>query len=239
MTLEEFFMLIRKSYERGKNNIAWLDANHSFSFGHYYDPQWTNFHKLLVINEDTISPAMGFGTHPHKDMEIITYVIDGEIKHRDSMGSLGVITPGEIQVMSAGTGVAHSEHNNLTDRPTHLLQIWVHPIRNNLTPRYAQKRVYENGEINFFKVIAGAYESADTIGLNAEAQIYLGKYDTSSELQFVPKHFEHYWLQLVSGDVKIDDNNFTAGDGIGFSNKEKINIQIGKNGAEFLILEVG
>lgn len=232
-------MLIRKSYERGKNNIAWLDANHSFSFGHYYDPRWTNFHKLLVINEDTIAPAMGFGTHPHKDMEIITYVIDGEIKHRDSMGSLGVITPGEIQVMSAGTGVAHSEYNNLPDRPTHLLQIWVHPIKNNLTPRYAQKRVYQNSEMNFFKVIAGATESADAIALNAEAQIYLGKYDSAKELAFSPKHFKNFWLQLVSGDITIKGVSFSAGDGIGFSNEEAINIQIGANGAEFLILEVG
>ena len=232
-------MLIRKSAERGKNNISWLDANHTFSFGQYYDPSWTNFHQLLVINEDTIAPAMGFGTHPHKDMEIITYVIDGEIKHRDSMGSLGLITPGEIQVMSAGTGVAHSEHNNLTDKPTHLLQIWVHPSKNNLKPRYDQKRVYEKGEENFFKVIAGIDAGSDAITLNAESQIYLGRYNHPVTIDFSPKHFNQYWVQIVRGELTINDQVFKNGDGIGFSNKESISIKAGLNGAEFLILEVG
>lgn len=232
-------MLVRKSAERGKNNISWLDANHTFSFGHYYDPAWTNFHQLLVINEDTIAPAMGFGTHPHKDMEIITYVIDGEIKHRDSMGSLGIITPGEIQVMSAGTGVAHSEHNNLTDKPTHLLQIWVHPSANNLRPRYDQRRVYEKDEQNFFKVIAGIDAGPDAIALNAESQIYLGKYDKASAIDFSPRHFDQYWVQIVRGELTINGKSFNAGDGIGISGGESVNLKTGNNGSEFLILEIG
>ena len=231
-------MLIRRNEERGKNNISWLNANHSFSFGHYYDSAWTNFHKLLVINEDIIAPSMGFGTPPHKDMEIITYVIEGEIKHRDSMGNLGLISPGEIQVMSAGAGVAHSEHNNLSNGPTHLLQIWIHPIRNSLSPRYDQRIVYEKDEVNFFKLIAGIDASSDVIQLNAEAKIYLGRYNKSANIDFSPNKYEQYWVQIIKGELTIANNSFKAGDGIGFSNKEEINIFVGEEGSEFLILEV-
>ena len=232
-------MLVRKSEERGKNSIDWLNANHTFSFGHYFDPLWTNFHQLLVINEDTIAPAKGFGTHPHKNMEIITYVIDGEIKHRDSMGSLGIITPGEIQVMSAGTGVTHSEFNNLSDRPTHLLQIWVHPNQNNIAPRYDQRRVYSESEKNFFKVIAGKGPESEIMNLNADAQIWLGKYDHGTKIDFAPKHFNQFWIQIVRGSLNIDNKTFKAGDGIAFSNGENISITTSNDGAEFLLLEVG
>lgn len=234
-------MLVRRSEERGKNNIDWLNANHTFSFGHYYDPKWTHFHKLLVINEDTIAPAMGFGTHPHKNMEIITYVIEGEIKHRDSMGSLGVITPGEIQVMSAGTGVAHSEYNNLANASTHLLQIWVAPSQDNLTPRYAQRRVYDAQEKNFLKVIAGPRDGRDDdefIKLNAEAQIWLGKYDHKESLEYTPAHYNNYWVQIVRGAIEISGKSFKAGDGVAFSNKENVTLVTSDLGAEFLILEV-
>jgi quercetin 2,3-dioxygenase len=231
-------MLVRKSNERGKNNISWLDANHTFSFGHYYDPRWTHFNKLLVINEDTIAPGMGFGTHPHSDMEIITYVIKGEIKHRDSLGSIGSITPGEIQVMSAGTGVAHSEFNGLIDAPTHLLQIWVMPSKEGLKPRYDQKRVYKEEETNFLKIIASADDKGE-IQLNAEARIWLGRFDQKTVVNFSPELYKQYWIQIVKGDLEIAGQKFKNGDGIGFSDGEKIAIDIKEGGAEFLILEVG
>jgi redox-sensitive bicupin YhaK (pirin superfamily) len=231
-------MLVRKSAERGKNNIAWLNANHTFSFGQYRDPKWTHFNQLLVINEDTIAPAMGFGTHPHDNMEIITYIIKGEIKHRDSMGSLGVIKPGEIQVMSAGTGVAHSEYNNLEKDPTHLLQIWVLPNKENLQPRYDQRRVYEEHEENFFKMIAGRSDQAGAIVLNANAQVWLGKYNQEALIEFTPPLFKNYWIQIVKGDLTILGQTFSAGDGIAFSHKEAITIATSNNASEFLILEV-
>lgn len=232
------FMLVRKAQERGKNNISWLNANHTFSFGHYYDPKWTHFNKLLVINEDTIAPSMGFGAHPHRDMEIITYVIEGEIKHRDSMGSIGQITPGEIQVMSAGTGVTHSEHNALSDRPTHLLQIWVEPSKENLEPRYDQKRVFEKGDMNFFKVIASPDHKAP-VRLNAEAQIWLGRYDKKETIEFTPGLYDQYWIQLVKGRISVNAETFGPGDGLAFSKGEKISLSLGDEGAEFLLLEVG
>jgi quercetin 2,3-dioxygenase len=231
-------MLVRKSSERGKNKIDWLNANHTFSFGQYFDPKWTHFHKLLVINEDTIAAKMGFGTHPHKNMEIITYVIEGEIKHQDSMGSLGLITPGEIQVMSAGTGVAHSEHNNLEAKSTHLLQIWIMPSRDNLIPRYAQQRVFGPNEQNFFKIIAGTQKDDVGIKLNADALIWLGKYSQEASVNFSPLHFNNYWIQIVKGGLKINGQVFEKGDGIAFSSGERIEINTTENGAEFLILEI-
>lgn len=150
-------MIIRKAEERGHNVISWLDSWHSFSFGHYYDPKWQGFNGLLVVNEDFIAPSMGFGMHPHRDMEILTFVISGELRHEDSMGNLGIIRPGEIQVMSAGTGIYHSEYNNRQTDRTHLLQIWVLPDRKNHKPRYDQKTVFNAEDMNFLKVIAAPF----------------------------------------------------------------------------------
>jgi redox-sensitive bicupin YhaK (pirin superfamily) len=233
-------MIIRKGSERGKNNFGWLEANHSFSFGHYYDPKWTNFHKLLVINQDKIAPSMGFGTHPHRDMEIITYIIEGEIKHQDSMGSTGHIKPGEIQVMSAGTGVTHSEFNHKNDQTTHLLQIWIEPSFDGLKPRYAEKKVFKEGETNFLKNIAGTLESENSIKLNAEGAIWLGKFDRAKSLEFSPTFYDHFWLQLIEGDVEINGVHLSGGDAVGIENckNSQIKISVEKHGAHFLIFEV-
>lgn len=238
-------MLLRKSEERGKNNISWLNANHTFSFGHYYDPKWTHFHQLLVINEDTIAPSMGFGTHPHNDMEILTYVIKGKIRHRDSMGNLGFISPGEIQVMSAGTGVTHSEHNDLADSPTHLLQIWVHPIKEHLPPRYDQKKVFDQQSTQLFKVIATTKNDVNNISdevvtLNAEAKFHLGRFEKEASLSFSPTLYKNFWIQLIDGNLSIDDIQMKNGDGLGVSAKaaQVFELKIGANGAHFLIIEV-
>lgn len=233
-------MIIRKANERGHNTISWLDSYHTFSFGHFYDPKWTNFNQLLVINDDTIAPGMGFGTHPHRDMEIITYVTDGELRHQDSMGSLGIITPGEIQVMSAGTGIAHSEYNHQSDTPVHLFQIWVHPKAKNLKPRYDQKRVFSPEEMNFIKVIAAPDESDNVpVTLNADAQFWLGRYNRSETLIFAPRKFSQYWLQMVKGSLTINGQTFSTGDGAGFIDSERIELKMNDDGAEFLIIEVG
>lgn len=233
-------MLTRLSKDRGHNVISWLNSWHSFSFGHYYDPKWQGFNQLLVINEDYIAPSMGFGTHPHRDMEILTYVISGEIKHQDSMGSLGLIKPGEIQVMSAGTGVTHSEHNNMATIETHLLQIWVLPNRQGLKPRYDQQKVFDPNEFNFFKLIAGADKDSNEapILLNANAQFWLGRYDKNAELKFKPKMFKNFWIQLIKGEATINDGLYKAGDAVAFSDAEEVNLFIGNLGAEFLIIEV-
>ncbi len=234
-------MIIRKAEERGQNTISWLDSFHTFSFGNFYDPNWTHFNQLLVINDDTIAPGMGFGKHPHKDMEIITYVTEGRLRHQDSMGSLGIITPGEIQVMSAGTGITHSEFNDLKEAPTHLFQIWVHPKTNDLKPRYDQKRVFSPEEINFFKIIATSdsnLASENIVVLNANAVFWLGRYNHATDLDFKPKNYKNFWLQMVRGSLVINGQTFSAGDGIGFKDAEAIKLSINDAGAEFLIMEV-
>lgn len=232
-------MLIRKSEERGHNVISWLDSWHTFSFGHYYDPKWQGFNQLLVINEDFIAPGMGFGTHPHNNMEILTFVISGELRHQDSMGNLGIIRPGEIQVMSAGTGITHSEHNNKNSERTHLLQIWVLPNSQGIKPRYDQKRVFDSSEYNFFKVIAAPFnEQSDGVSLNANAKFWLGRYNLAEEIIFKPTHYLHYWIQLVKGSMSVNGKSYNAGDAIAFNAAEECKIDIGDTGAEFLIIEV-
>lgn len=234
-------MLIRKSTERGHNIISWLNSWHSFSFGDYYDPKWQGFNQLLVINEDTIAPSMGFGTHPHRNMEILTYVISGELRHQDSMGNLGIIKPGEIQVMSAGTGITHSEYNNKKTEQTHLLQIWVLPNAEGLKPRYDQQNVFDPNEYNFLKVIAAPIDQnlkSSAVSLNANAQFWLGRYNQDESLSFRPKLFANFWLQLVKGELSIDGINFLAGDAVAFTKNEEIKIEVQNNGAEFLIIEV-
>ncbi len=233
-------MITRTSEERGHNVISWLDSRHTFSFGQYYDPKWQGFNSLLVINEDFINPSMGFGTHPHKEMEILTYVISGELRHKDSMGSLGIIKPGEIQVMTAGTGVTHSEHNNMSTDRTHLLQIWVLPNQSGLTPRYDQKKIFEADEYNFFKVIAAPFNGATSTGvsLNANAKFWVGRYNKSEEITFKPTLFDHYWVQIIKGDLTINGSSYKSGDALGFDLKEESKITVGSNGAEFLIIEV-
>jgi redox-sensitive bicupin YhaK (pirin superfamily) len=234
-------MLTRKSEERGHNVISWLNSWHSFSFGQYFDPKWQGFNQLLVINEDYVAPSMGFGTHPHRDMEIITYVINGELKHQDSMRNLGIIKPGEIQVMSAGTGITHSEHNNKSTEETHLLQIWVLPNAKNLKPRYDQQKVFDPNEFNFFKVIATTMDQnleSSAVLLNANAQFWLGRYNKSDSLSFKPKLFKNYWIQLVKGELVVNGNIFKAGDAVAYSASEEIKIEVQNSGAEFLIIEV-
>lgn len=232
-------MIIRKSKERGHNVISWLDSWHSFSFGHYYDPAWQGFNQLLVINEDYIAPSMGFGTHPHRDMEILTFVISGELRHQDSMGNLGIIKPGEIQVMSTGTGITHSEHNNKTTDRTHLLQIWVLPNQENLKPRYDQKSVFNPDEYNFLKVIAAPFEKeTEGVSLNAQSIFWLGRYNKAESISFKPNLFSNYWIQIIKGNLTINDQKFDNGDAVAFIRSEEIKIEIAKSGAEFLIIEV-
>lgn len=232
-------MLIRKSSERGHKVISWLKSWHTFSFGDYFDPHWQSFNQLRVINEDFIAPSMGFGTHPHRDMEIITYVIKGELRHEDSMGNLGIIKPGEIQVMSAGTGITHSEHNNKNNEETHLLQIWVMPNSLGLTPRYDQRPVFDPEEFNFFKVIASPFkEKSEGVSLNADAKFWLGRYDHEMGLNFKPTLYSNYWVHIIRGSITVNNRVFTTGDAFGEKQNTECKIEIDVDGAEFLIIEV-
>lgn len=232
-------MITRLAQERGHNVISWLDSWHTFSFGQYYDPKWQGFNDLLVINEDYINPSMGFGTHPHKEMEILTYVISGELRHKDSMGNVGIIRPGEIQVMTAGTGVTHSEHSNSSTERTHLLQIWVLPHKSGITPRYDQKKIFDNDEYNFLKVIAAPFNGTTAgVSLNANAKFWVGRYNKSEDLTFKPTLLPNYWIQIIKGDLTINGSHYEAGDALGFNNSEEAKLETGPNGSEFLIIEV-
>src|SRR5213593_453976 len=173
-------MKIRKSEDRGHANHGWLDTYHTFSFAGYYDPEHMGFRSLRVINDDTVAPGAGFGTHPHRDMEIITYVLSGALQHKDSMGNGRVIRPGEVQYMAAGTGVQHSEFNPSKDEAAHFLQIWILPERRGIKPRYAEKSLVNarKGRLNLVVSKAGREGS---LAINQDADLYVAKLDVGNE----------------------------------------------------------
>src|SRR5512138_791266 len=162
--------MIRKANERGHSGQGWLDSYHTFSFADYYDPQWMGFRSLRVINDDLVMPGMGFGTHPHRDMEIITYVLSGALEHKDSMGNGRVIRPGEFQYMSAGSGVRHSEFNPSPDEAAHFLQIWVMPDRKGLTPRYAERSL-ANAPMGRLNLVASSSAREGSLAINQDADL--------------------------------------------------------------------
>lgn len=196
-------IVIRKSQDRGHARHGWLDSYHSFSFADYYDPKWMGFRSLRVINEDRVSPAQGFGSHPHRDMEIITYVLSGQLKHKDSMGNEGLINPGEIQKMSAGTGVVHSEFNASSKEKVHLLQIWIMPDTNGLKPVYEQNLLPVEQQNSFF---------AFPITIHQDAKVFRGRLSKGHELSYKLTQERGAWVQMVSGSLSINANPLEAGD---------------------------
>ncbi len=208
--------LIRRANERGHAEHGWLDTYHTFSFAQYYDPNWMGFRSLRVINDDLVMPAMGFGTHPHRDMEIITYVLSGALEHKDSMGNGRVIRPGEVQYMAAGTGIRHSEFNPSKDEAVHLLQIWIVPERDGLKPRYAEKSLV-NAPKGTFNLVVSNTGRSDSLAINQDADLYIAKLDRGSKVSHALKPGRHAWLHIAEGEVKADGDSLKAGDGVGFS----------------------
>ena len=182
---------IRKSQDRGHAQHGWLDSFHSFSFADYYDPQWMGFRSLRVINEDRVAAAQGFGSHPHKDMEIITYVLSGQVKHKDSMGNEGIINPGEVQKMSAGTGVVHSEFNASSKKEVHLLQIWIIPDTKGLAPAYEQNLLPEDQKDSLVVF---------PVNIHQDAKIFRGRLSKGHELVHKLSKGRGAWVQVISGD---------------------------------------
>ncbi|MBK9322648.1 MAG: pirin family protein [Bdellovibrionaceae bacterium] len=203
---------IRRSHERGLAEHGWLKSRHTFSFAEYYDPEHMGFGPLRVINEDWIAAATGFNTHPHKDMEIITYVVSGRLRHKDSMGNVAIIRPGEVQHMSAGTGILHSEHNDMQDQETHLFQIWILPDQRGIQPGYGQKS-FEN-ELNTKKLVhVISKEGRDgSISLHQDADIYISRLKKSEGLSFKISPGRRLWIQLIKGAVDINGEKIEAGD---------------------------
>ncbi len=225
---------IRKSEERGKSDYGWLKANFSFSFASYFDPKWMGFKALRVINEDYIDEGMGFETHPHKNMEIISFIIDGAMAHKDTLGSETVIKPGEIQVMSAGTGIMHSEFNPNSDQKTHSLQIWVKPNVLDVKPRYDQAK-FEN-PTNGYSHLLSSFDGEGLVKIHQDMNLYLGHFTGESFSRELDKN-KAYWIHTVKGSAAINDINALAGDSLGIELEDTLTIK-NANGLEFLLFEL-
>lgn len=202
---------IRKANERGHANHGWLDTYHTFSFANYYDPQWMGYRALRVINDDLVMPGMGFGTHPHRDMEIITYVLSGSLEHKDSMGNGRVIKPGEVQYMSAGSGVQHSEFNPSKNEAVHLLQIWIMPDARGVKPRYAEKSLAnaKTGELHLVTSKAGRDGS---IPIHQDTDLWLAKLEPGQTVKHKLAPGRSAWLHVAEGEVKLNGRTLTGGD---------------------------
>lgn len=212
---------LRPGKERGHFNEGWLDTYHTFSFGDYYDPKYMGFRDLRVINEDRVQPGEGFPTHAHRDMEIITYVLEGALEHKDSMGNGSVIVPGDVQRMSAGTGVTHSEFNHSRSEIVHLLQIWILPEKRSIKPGYEQKRFDENEKHHTLKLIASREGRDGSVMLHQDVKLYAAVLEPGEVVEhaIVPKR--HAWIQVARGGILLNDQIVMAGDGAAVS-EEKI-----------------
>ncbi|MCB1214619.1 MAG: pirin family protein [Deltaproteobacteria bacterium] len=227
----------RPSQERGHLNFGWLDTYHSFSFGDYHDPQWVHFRSLRVINEDYIEPNQGFPTHSHQDMEIITYVLEGELSHKDSMGNGSKIPAGEFQYMSAGTGVTHSEYSHPKSK-THLLQIWIFPDQKDYTPRYQQCQIDSAEKLNQLCQVIGPDGSGKPIEIHQDTKLFNSVLEEGKNLTYPIQKDRHLWLQLIRGELACGETQLKAGDGLGLSEEEKLEVKSLKGEAEFLLFDL-
>lgn len=228
---------LRKSNERGHAEHGWLDSKHSFSFADYYDRKHMGFSVLRVINEDWIAGGTGFPTHPHQNMEIISFVVEGQLEHKDSMGNKTAIRPGEIQRMSAGTGVRHSEYNPLAEQATHLLQIWIIPDKNGHQPSYGQMNYESKLASSALPLLASQSGRENSITLNQDVDIYLGKSDKSVELTHKTSPERSLWIQMVRGSAEIEGQTVETGDGLALRDYSEIKISA-QAGAEYLLFDM-
>ena len=229
---------VRHRNERGIANFGWLDSRHTFSFGNYFDPQQMGFASLRVINEDKIIPAKGFGTHGHRDMEIISYVLSGELKHRDSMGNGSIIRPGDIQRMSAGTGVRHSEFNASDTNPVHLLQIWIMPEQSGLEPSYEEKNFDQEQKQGKLKLVGSRDGRDNSVTIHQDANLYLASLNQSDRLTHQIDANRAVWLQVAKGEVKLNDRLLQAGDGAAIINEAEIAIAGNSSDSEILLFDL-
>lgn len=230
-------MTIRRAEERGHADHGWLDTWHTFSFADYYDPAHMGFRSLRVINDDTIDPGSGFGAHPHRDMEIITYVLEGAVGHKDSMGNGSVIEPGEVQRMSAGTGVRHSEHNANKGGKTHLLQIWIQPDRSGHPPSYEQTLFPEADKRGRLRLVASNDGRDGSVTIHQDARIFAGLFDGAESATLALAPGRHAWVHVARGAVEVNGERLGAGDGAAFTGEPAITMQNGK-GAEVLVFDL-
>lgn len=220
---------IRKKDDRGHARIGWLNSWHSFSFADYYDPKHMGFGHLRVLNDDRIDAASGFGTHPHQNMEIITYVLDGVLEHKDSMGNGGLIRPGDVQRMSAGTGIAHSEFNHSKTESVHLLQIWFLPDAQGYTPGYQQKTFSDADKRGQFKLVVSNHGKEGSLSLNQDVNFYAGLFNGDEQDELIIPAQREVWIQVALGSINVNGQTLTAGDGASLTKAGTLNFTHGNN----------
>jgi redox-sensitive bicupin YhaK (pirin superfamily) len=225
--LSSAMMTIRKSNERGHAEHGWLDTYHTFSFADYYDPNWMGFRSLRVINDDLILPGQGFGMHPHRDMEIITYVLQGALAHKDSMGNGRVIKAGEMQYMSAGTGVLHSEFNPANNEATRLLQIWIVPDQKGVKPGYAERSLME-AEPGKLHLMTSKTGRDGSVPIHQDADLWLGRLNSGQQVSHSLAANRHAWLHVAEGEVTVNGKTLNTGDAVGVSKESKLDLSATK-----------
>jgi redox-sensitive bicupin YhaK (pirin superfamily) len=228
---------LRRAAERGHFDHGWLDTYHAFSFGDFYDPAHMGFRSLWVINDDRVQPGQGFGMHGHRDMEIVTYVLNGALQHRDSLGNGSVLRPGELQHMTAGTGVRHSEFNPSSQEEVHLYQIWLLPERRGLPPSYEQKAFSEEERRGRLRLVASPTGEDGSLTIHQDARLYLFTLQAGETVAHTLKPGRHAWVQVLRGQVALNGQTLTAGDGAAVSDEAKLGIR-GQNDAEVMLFDL-
>jgi redox-sensitive bicupin YhaK (pirin superfamily) len=230
-------LLIRRADDRGRANLGWLDSRHTFSFADYNDPRFMGYGPLRVINEDRVQAGQGFGTHSHRDMEIISYVLEGELAHRDSMGNGSVIRRGDVQRMSAGTGVQHSEFNHSQTEPVHFFQIWVIPDRLGLAPGYEEKRFDDDAKCGRLRLVASRDGREGSVVVHRDADLYAALLAPGDEVAHVTERTRKGWLQVASGAVTVNGEALAAGDGAAIAYEDSIAIRASAD-SELLLFDM-
>ena len=229
---------IRRADDRGHFDHGWLDTRHTFSFGEYHDRRHMGFRSLRVINEDRVTPGQGFGTHGHRDMEILSYVLEGGLAHRDSMGNGSVITPGDVQYMSAGTGVRHSEFNASQTEPVHFYQVWIVPSAEGLEPRYGQKRFDEDSKRDRLRLVASGSEEDGAISIRQDARVYATVLSPGESVTLELAPGRHLWAQVLRGTASVNGNAVSEGDGAAASGERELRFEGGEKGSELLVFDL-
>ena len=228
---------VRRADERGHADHGWLDTRHTFSFADYHDPKYVGFRGLRVINEDRVQPGQGFPPHGHRDMEIVSYVLAGALEHKDSMGTGSVIRPGDVQRMSAGTGVRHSEYNHSKDEPVHFLQVWILPERRGLEPGYEQRHFSDADKRAGLRLIASREGTDGSVTIHADARIYAAVVEQGQRLRHALAEHRHAWLQVARGAITLNDRPLVHGDGAAVSGEPALTIA-GAERAEVLVFDL-
>jgi quercetin 2,3-dioxygenase len=232
-------LTVRKSNERGHADHGWLDSHHTFSFANYHDAEHMGYRSLRVINEDRVAQGRGFGAHAHRDMEILSYVLKGKLAHKDSMGHVEMLGPNEIQKMSAGSGVVHSEFNGSETEPVHFFQIWIEPKSRGTTPGYEQLKFDASEKLDKFKVLASQEKVAGAATINQDAKVSVAELTPGKELTYPLGAKRHAWLHVIDGAVTVNGKELHAGDAVAANQEEKLNVVAkGKDNSEILLFDL-